>query len=162
VQIARPRARVGASIALAQDDPDTAWQVARAALPVDHEDLLPAYDLPLAAVAARALAARARAGHEIRAEADDLGRAVAAMDRTMPRTPWPVLVAAELTPPGDARAVDAWQSAAVRLDEADVEAVLRPYSRVRLARAQLDAGERASAADTLTEARVGADALGAG
>lgn len=161
-QNTRPLAKVRADLAMALDDPDTAWAAVREELPTDPHDLIAAYDFSLVAVGARVLAARARTGAVVTAEAADLADAAAAMDQTMPGSPWPLLIAAELTPPTAVGAVTAWKAAVARLDAADSEALLRPYSQLRLARAQLESGDRVGAATTLGAAATGAEDLGAG
>lgn len=155
-----PRAAGFAELALAQGDPVAAWDHVRASLD-EPRDFIEKHDLPLLAVGARAVSQRLRTGDRA-AEADavrvrDLA---ASAGRWGNAEVWLSLIQAELD--GDAGDdPETWQAAIDRLAAAEGPAHLVPYTRYRLAEAQVARGDRDAAATALAEAADHADRLGA-
>lgn len=171
-------AAVAAEIALANGDADTAWSESRVLLEPGHRTF-PAYDLPLAATAARVLAAARAAGTPLEldrrgaAEAPDAGpsgaEALEALLRERLRAcaGWPTapayraLVDAELG--GTARTGDdpvLWAAAVSATEAPTCPAQLGPYARLRHAGALATAGDRESARRAAAVARAAADGIG--
>lgn len=155
-----PLARTAAELALAQGDSMAAWHHVQAALD-DPRDVTRAYDLPLLAVGARALAARARGGDDT--TGPDAQRVLdwAGQMVEWPPTPvWLAVITAELAG-GVGDDPRAWQAAMDAVDAVGGPAHLRPYTRYRMAGALIGAGDRGAAAGVLLEATEAAEGLGA-
>lgn len=155
-----PLAAAFAELRLAQDDHDAAWEHVRAVLD-EPRALIQAYDLPLLAVGARAVAQRLRAGDSTAdADATRVREIADQAHRWGNADVWLSLIQAELAGNfGDDPA--SWQAAVDGVDGAGGPAHLLPYTRYRLAEAQIARGNRDSAATALSEAAGHADRLGA-
>jgi len=163
-------ARLAVDVAMAQDDPDQAWNEVVAAIgPTGEEARAAGYDLPLMATAAQALGARHRraAGPggvpDDRLEADValVRRLTAQMSLAWPGTVWPDLVDAELADYTGADPVAAWSAMLDVLGAAEGPVHLVPYFGYRLGKALLDAGDRDQAGEVLRCAADKADEQGA-
>ncbi|MGO4690816.1 helix-turn-helix transcriptional regulator [Glaciibacter sp. 2TAF33] len=183
-------AQMAGEIALACGDLDRAWAEASVLLSPESRQL-PGYDLPLAALAARVLAARraaeagdvglaepgTRADQGTRAEpgsgsssASDFDlaerqlREVLAHDSFWPTFPlWNGLFEAELGGPrGTGTDPTAWQEAVDEIRRSASPVYLLPYAQLRLGIAQIEVGERQAALETLRAASVQATEIGAG
>jgi DNA-binding CsgD family transcriptional regulator len=162
-------AHMAGEIALAMGDLDRAWaEVSVLVSPAFRP--IPGYDLPLLALAARVLAARrAAAGASpgtTTGPGDDerLLRRVLEHDAYWPSHPlWSALFEAEL---GGVRGTGtdeaAWQVAVDATALAGAPVHLVPYAHLRLGIAQVDAGDRAAALESLRAASVRAAQIGAG
>lgn len=165
-------ARVAAEIAIARGDATTAWRDASVILS-DVRRSIPAYDLPLLAVAARALAELAADGAtvvSVATTATDIAPTNLTTERaahalltvlaelaSWPTHPvWAPLVEAELAAVGGAPSVErveAWDRAAAAALADGAPAHLRPYALLRRAQAHAVAGDRAATEQSATEAR---------
>jgi DNA-binding CsgD family transcriptional regulator/tetratricopeptide (TPR) repeat protein len=151
-------------VALARGDLATASEFSKA-LTGDRPIGSPGWELPLIGVAATVLAERRRAAGSRKYE-DEEAELFAALERdsVWPTQPfWTAFVRAQLSgPSGTGSDLGAWQRAVVEAD-ADVVSVLpRMLTHHGLAKAQLDAGDRAAATDTLEFLRAEALDVGAG
>lgn len=180
-------ARVAAEIAFARGDAATAWRDASVVIS-DARRSIPAYDLPLLAVAARALAelgarragdtsAEHGSGVGVSQSADpasavDSGEAAHALLGVLGElTGWPTypvwapVVEAELAAvrgEPHAHVIAAWDRAAEAAQGTGAPAHLLPYALLRHAQANATAGDRAAAERSVAEARRLADRLGFG
>jgi len=176
-------ARIAAEIALASGDAVRAWDEARV-VTSDLRRSIPAYDLPLLAVAARALT-ELSAG-PVDAHTVDIADETARLESILEElsdwstTPvWRPLVAAEIAsarraaspvqdarfsrdPNSDAPTADAWQSAIDATVLPGAPAHLRPYALLRLGQASLIGGDRSAAESALTDGRAIASKTGFG
>lgn len=175
-------ARVAAEIAMARGDAQSAWSDASVIVSPFWRSI-PAYDLPLLAVAARSLAAvcedvpayvevtdeiASGDGQQISVSAvTDRLRSILASLSEWPTYPvWAPIVEAELLGVRDdaePQAVsDAWQRAIEAADSPLAPAHLRPYALLRFAQASAESGERAAAESAASESRQLAAVLGFG
>lgn len=174
-------ARVVMQVGLATGDLGEAWSPAGVGVfeAPDHRPM-PAYDLPALADAARVLArvriALAAGTLDVEsgpfAGVDDerlrqlehRWRALLAEGHFWPTAPlWSAVVDAELGGPGGTGDdAGAWAAARAMAERPVAPAVLAPYTALRLAEAQVAAGDRAGAQDTLVTAVAEATSLGAG
>lgn len=174
-------ARVAAEIAIARGDAATAWRDA-SVIVSDVRRSIPAYDLPLLAVAARALAELAAGGATVVSVATtttDIAPTNLTTERaahallsvladlaSWPTHPvWAPLVEAELAAVRgvpSAERVAAWDRASAAALADGAPAHLRPYARLRQAQAHAVAGDRAATEHSATEARQLAADLGFG
>ncbi|WP_033373515.1 helix-turn-helix transcriptional regulator [Glaciibacter superstes] len=163
-------ARVAGEIALAQNDPVTAWERVSVVIAQGRRPL-PAYDLSLIAVAGRVVAARRATSLRSGADSEfDADSAEAQLRTLLERESfWPTfsvlkaLFEAEVG--GDSGLgtdVDAWNSAVQATGDARVPAHLFPYALARLGEAQVAAGDKVSAQESLVHAAGRAAELGAG
>ncbi|WP_240148556.1 helix-turn-helix transcriptional regulator [Diaminobutyricibacter tongyongensis] len=157
-------ARVAAEIAFAQGDLQRAWNDA-GAITAPERRRMPAYDLPLLAIASRTLVALSKADSSIDTTDEETRlRKVMADVGDWPTAPvWRAVFDAELGGTDhDGTSVSGWQAAseAVVVETAPVH--LRPYTRFRLAQALVVNGERAEAEMVARAARRGAERLGLG
>ncbi|HEY2556668.1 MAG TPA: response regulator transcription factor, partial [Diaminobutyricibacter sp.] len=157
-------ARVAAEIAYAHGDLQRAWNDAGAITSASRRPM-PAYDLPLLAIAARVLVALAKVDPTIDAPREEARlRAVMTGIESWPTAPvWRAVIDAELGgAEHDGSSVGAWEAAekAVRADTAPAH--LRPYTRFRLAQALVVAGDRAEAENAARTARSDSERLGLG
>jgi DNA-binding CsgD family transcriptional regulator len=152
-----------AEVYLALDDLDAAWSWAGRL--VERERLASApWELPIAPVVARIVARRReRAGDPLigAAELERLG-AVIERDVWPTREMWAAFVAAEVGgPSGAGDDVELWRRAIDAAAVPAATALLRLQLHYGLARAQVRAGDRGGAAETLTQLRRDAARLGA-
>jgi DNA-binding CsgD family transcriptional regulator/tetratricopeptide (TPR) repeat protein len=149
------RTRVAAmlgEVALLRQDAQEALRLASDVLFVQRRDPTPGYELPVIAVAARAIGTLRRSTPAGTAPDPAPYRALVEEYASWPTHPvWAALFAAEL---GEGP----WGSVA----EADGPAHLRPYALLRDGEALLDRGERGEARARLTEAVAAGSAIGAG
>lgn len=163
--------RVATEIALAHGDVVTAWREA-APLLDEHEGAIAGYGLPYAWALARTIAA-ARSGHaaanaeqaELLATADAAEPRLRALLERFAHWPmhplWLALIDAELEADHE-RAVEAWRRAVDAVDDPRALRLLRPYARLRLGEAELEAGARQAAKATLQLAHDEAERYGIG
>lgn len=164
-------ARVAAEIAIARGDATTAWRDASVVIS-DARRSIPAYDLPLLAVAARALAELGDgAADEADVPVDTAAAAHALLGVLSELVNWPThpvwapIVEAELAGvrgASPAQVVTAWEHAAVAAQGTGAPAHLHPYALLRQAQASAIAGDRVAAEHAAAEARRLADRLGFG
>lgn len=181
-------ARIAAEIALANGDAVRAWDEARV-VTSDLRRSIPAYDLPLLAVAARALtelSAERAEGQRAKAPTVDIACEAARLETVLGQLSgwstapvWQPLVAAEIVsarraatpgwqapssgePGAGASIADAWQRAVDAALLATAPAHLHPYALLRLGQAALTAGDRSTAESVLTESRKIASQTGFG
>ncbi|WP_085369761.1 helix-turn-helix transcriptional regulator [Leifsonia sp. NCR5] len=182
-------ARVAAEIAIARGDATTAWRDASVIIS-DVRRSIPAYDLPLLAVAARALSELAAGGATVVSAAPVadaaggvVGTDVATSDlptehaahallsvladlASWPTHPvWAPLVEAELAAVRSVPSVEhveAWDRAAAAALADGAPAHLRPYALLRRAQAHAISGDRAATEQSAAEARQLAADLGFG
>ncbi len=157
-------ARVAAETAFARGDLERAWNDAGVITSADRRRM-PAYDLPLLAIASRSLVALAKVDPTIDATLEESRlQAVLSDLEDWPTAPaWRAVIQAELGGADhDGSSVLAWETAnqAVRVDTAPAH--LRPYTRFRLAQALVVNGERAEAENVARTARCDAERLGLG
>lgn len=153
--------RVFAEVFLEKGDLDEAW-VHASVLLTDSHRAIPGHELPLLAVAARVLAHRRSAGSASLAELETAEMRLRQLLEEMRFWPtwqvWAAQFEAELADP--ATGVAAWRHA---LEVASPgPAHLTPYSLFRLGQAELAAGDRAGARDSLRAAVTAARELGSG
>jgi DNA-binding CsgD family transcriptional regulator/tetratricopeptide (TPR) repeat protein len=164
-------ARVAGEIALAGGNPIAAWLEVRGVLAADHRRVA-AYDLPLLAVAARALAGTTSSGRALATEdgETDPARIEARLRAVLARcAEWPTAAAwvavfnAELGGAGHA-GTDAglWRAAVQESRSPLAQAHLLPYSSLRLAEVLASDGDRPAALVQAQEARKRATEIGAG
>lgn len=163
-------ARVAGEIAVERGDPEAAWAEVSLLLDPDHRPL-PAYDLPLLALAARTLAELTAAGDLVPGSpgatdakaAEQRLRAVLAHSASWPTAAvWIRIFDAELGGPGHTGTDPELWGAAVTAAEAPTSpAYLRPYTIARLAEALAMAGHRADAHAKTELARTLAREMGA-
>jgi DNA-binding CsgD family transcriptional regulator len=158
-QYALPIATLAAEIALAKNDPDTAWTEVLAAL---DERPIPGYNVALFAVAARTVAARARmSGSPRTADARRVRLLMAELGDWGPAPVWREIVDAELAGDvGDDPA--AWRAVIDAVEAADGPVHMQAYATYRLGEILAAHGDREAAAGALREAAERADRLGAG
>ncbi|HEY8282374.1 MAG TPA: AAA family ATPase [Leifsonia sp.] len=178
-------ARIAAEIAIAHGDPARAWEEARV-VTSDLRRSIPAYDLPLLAVAARALTDLAAGAPNpsdpgVAEESVRIGDEAARIEAVLEElsgwstTPvWGPLVRAELAgaratasrsrrdPAEAALLADAWRRAADAAERPEAPAHLRPYALLRRGQSALAAGDRPAAEAALAESRAGAAETGFG
>jgi DNA-binding CsgD family transcriptional regulator len=183
-------ARVAAEVAIARGDATSAWSDA-SVITSPFWRSIPAYDLPLLAVAARSLAAVCTDVPSYVETGDGtvgvgLGAVAPLVDAGIPvavatarlreilasLTEWPTfpvwapIVEAELLGvPGEgdsAAELGAWRRAIDTADSPLAPAHLRPYALLRLAQASAEAGDRSTAEEAAGESRRRANALGFG
>ena len=158
-QYTLPSAMVAAELALAHGDPAVGWREVAGA--IESTRPAPGHDLPLLAVGARALAARARLAEPDAEWFRDAARIREALDTIGdwgPASMWRGVVEAELAGTvGDEP--EPWR---VVREAVGLPAHLCAYARYRLAMALAAAGQRGAAAGALQEAAERADHLGAG
>lgn len=156
LQYVVPAARLAAELALLRGEPVRAWDEVASCL--DDQPAVPAFVLPLLALGARALGARARSEgiDSVSAKVEQVRRVLDEV-RSWPGSPiWPRLVEAEL-----ANDVPAWQTALDALTEAEGPVYHRGYAGYRLAEALAGVGERSAAGPVLNEAARLTEELGA-
>jgi ATP/maltotriose-dependent transcriptional regulator MalT len=159
-------ARVEAELALALGDVERAWRAVSVLL--RGHRTMSGYDLPLLAVAARALALlRSGAAGDAAVEHIDLDSAESALREVLTGAQewptaavWAPLFQAELA--DDGLDVDAWSRAVEASARAEAPAHLAPYARFRRAQALVAASDRSRAQQEAEQARQLADQLGAG
>lgn len=158
--------RLAAEIAIAEGDDERAWNEASVVFRPEHRSI-PGYDLPLLAVAARAVAGirRSAAGTASPIDVDsaetDLRLASAALDWWPTARVWRAFVDAELGgSAGTGLDPALWQRALAAAAGGPVH--LSPYAALRLAEAQIDAGDRVGAHESLQSAVSEADRIGIG
>lgn len=161
LQDAIPTAHALGELALFRGDLDEAWE--RVSLLWSPRHIGAAgHDLPLLSLGARVLGAMRRQGTPWPEDAVESLTAVFDALPSWPNTPrWRAFFDAELAHDGHGTSVDAWQAAADALDSDQVPAHLAPYGLMRLGMAQLDAGDRGSAAVSLTASAERAERIGA-
>ncbi|TFW00351.1 LuxR family transcriptional regulator [Leifsonia flava] len=159
-------ARLAAEIAIAEGDDERAWEEASVVFRAEHRSL-PGYDLPLLAVAARALAGIRRSNPEaassidIDAAASDVRGASADLAGWPTAPVWTAFVEAELGgSAGTGLDPVLWRRA--RTAAAGGPVHLGPYASLRLAEAQIAAGDRVGAHESLQAAVADADSIGIG
>ncbi|KQX07523.1 hypothetical protein ASC59_07210 [Leifsonia sp. Root1293] len=159
-------ARLAAELAIAEGDDERAWQEASVVFRPEHRSI-PGYDLPLLAVAARALAgirrseAKAASPVDLDAAAADLRLASAALAWWPTAVVWSAFVDAELGgSPGTGLDPALWLRARTAAEGGPVH--LGPYAALRLAEAQIAAGDRSGAHESLRSAVTEADHFGIG
>ncbi|WP_168627393.1 helix-turn-helix transcriptional regulator [Cryobacterium sp. BB307] len=160
-------AAVAGHLAFARGDLDSAWEAVSSLF--SEQTPASGWTLPLAGIAARVLAAKRRALLARGAEAPVLTveeeqlRACLARDEGWPtHSLWSTVVDAELSgslATGDDP--DAWQRLVDHPDLPGAAVVLRLLARLGLARAFLESGDRARAAETLDAVLADADDVGA-
>jgi DNA-binding CsgD family transcriptional regulator len=157
-QYAIPTATIAAEIALARNDPDTAWTEILAAF---EERPIPGYNVALLAVAARTVAARARlSGSPRTADARRVRLLVVEVGDWGPAPVWREVVDAELAGDvGDDPA--AWQAVIEAVEAAGGPVHVQAYATYRLGEVLAARGDREAAARALREAAERADSLGA-
>ncbi len=158
-------ARVAAEIALARGDLSRAWTDA-SVITAPGRRSMPGYDLPLLLIAARTLAALDETQLETvdrDAEEAALRGALGAVSAWPTTAAWAAVFDAELSG-ADHRgsSVSAWSTAVQAVNVSTAPVYLRPYSLYRLARAQIEAGDRQSAEAVVADARSVATSLGLG
>jgi DNA-binding CsgD family transcriptional regulator len=163
---------VAAEIALELGDPARAWTEASVLLAAGHRQE-PAFDLPLAAMAARAVSAAAVAGISLPAgddgtsmtHADAVGRVREVLDAA---SWWPTAAAYEAqfaaeigghAMSGNDPAL--WRKALDAAEGPESVAQLWPYAAYRLARASAEAGDRTAAEKWARATRDKAEQIGA-
>ncbi len=162
-------ARVAAEIAFAHGDLQRAWNDA-GAITSPERRRMPAYDLPLLAMASRTLVALSKADLTVDEKRIDAKREEARLRAVMAELydwptapPWRAVFEAELSgPEHDGSSVIRWQEASEAVDAQTAPAHLRPYTRFRLAQALVVSGERAEAETVARAARRDAERLGLG
>jgi len=158
-----PIARVAAELALAQGDPERAWDEVAGTLEEPRRGIS-GYDLPLLAVGARALASRARAGNigpdEVERQSQGLREAFDRIGDWGPAQVWRTVFDAELAGGIGDDAV-AWRSAVAAVD-AGGPAFAGAYGSYRLGAALVATGDRGAAAIALRDAAERASRLDAG
>ena len=154
-QYAVPTARIAAEIALATDDPATAWAAVVDCL--DTTVRVAGYDLALLATGARALGARRRSGDDIAADEQRLRTVLDEIGDWGPAPSWRALIDDELAE--SAQQTAHWAAA---VDARQLPAHLKVYAQVRLSEAYLARGDRTNAPTALDAARTAAKELGAG
>jgi len=147
-------------VAVLDDDLDLAWTTVQSAW--ERADKVINEVSELCACTARVIGALRRRGTPPAPDAEsDLRAQAAALIRSPMGDRWFALIDAELSgPDGDGSDVGTWQRAADAVALGGVRAHLVPYARYRLAEAQLDAGERDAAAESLAAARASAEDVG--
>ncbi len=157
-------ARVAAETAFARRDLHRAWNDASAITSAARRRM-PAYDLPLLAIAARTLVALSKTDPTVdaRLEESRLRAVMADLDDWPTAQAWRAVFEAELGgTEHDGTDVRDWRTASEAVDAGTAPAHLRPYTRFRLAQALVVSGERAEAENVARKARCDAETLGLG
>ncbi len=155
-----PLARVSAELALSRGEADDAWAELSESLREPRRDS-PGYDLPLVAVAARALAASAQNGHDVEAGVRRVREVLDGIGDWGPAAIWRAVVEAELA--GGVGSVPArWRELVEVVESRAGPRHLAAYGNYRLGAALVEMGDREAAAGPLREAAAIADQIGAG
>lgn len=164
MQVRLSTPRVAAELFLARDAPAEAWDEMSVLFESDHRAVA-GYELPLLAVAARALAAARASDTPVDDGAEERLRFLVERVSWWPTAHlWSTIFDAELSGPlGTGTDPEAWQRAAAVVDgDPAAQAHLPAYTALRLGQALIEAGERTSGIEALRTAIREADALGAG
>lgn len=168
-------ARLAAELALARGDHAAAWEESASVLAEGH-GVVPAYELPVLAAAARALADAAVARTplngerlDVAAQSTRLEAVLAAVSSWPTAVAWGPVIRAELATAVAASGAEdapepapAWDAAIAATESSLAPAHLRPYALIRAARVALLAGDRPRAERLVDAGRHEAERFGFG
>ncbi|MGH8823846.1 MAG: helix-turn-helix transcriptional regulator [Jiangellaceae bacterium] len=153
-----PLARVGSELALSRGNADDAWAELSESLREPRRDS-PGYDLPLMAVAARAMAASALSGPDLEAGIRRVREILDGIGDWGPAPMWRSVVEAELAG-GTGAEPGPWREVVEMVESSAGPRHLVAYGNYRLGAALAGQGDREVAAGPLREAAAAADRLG--